>query len=99
MIYGLLKFTMGLRLTQEEEYEGADLSIHRIGANTIRINTPDHLPPHVHVVLADRRDAMVMLDSLQVVSRTVRASEIKAEVEWIAANRAKVRKMFKECNP
>ena len=35
LVYGLLKSTMGLRLSQEEEYEGADLSIHRIGA------TPD----------------------------------------------------------
>ena len=35
VIYGVLKATLGLRLTQEEEYEGADLSIHRIGA------TPD----------------------------------------------------------
>jgi len=34
-VYGLIKATMGLRMTQEEEYEGADLSIHRIGA------TPD----------------------------------------------------------
>lgn len=32
LIYGLLKVTMGLRLTQEEEYQGADLSIHKIGA-------------------------------------------------------------------
>ena len=36
IIYGVLKRCMGLRLTQEEEFEGADLSIHRIGA------TPDH---------------------------------------------------------
>ncbi len=35
VLYGLLKATMGLRLSQEEEYEGADLSIHRIGS------TPD----------------------------------------------------------
>jgi Amt family ammonium transporter len=34
-VYGILKATMGLRLSQEEEFEGADLSIHRIGA------TPD----------------------------------------------------------
>jgi len=34
-VYGLIKATMGLRMSQEEEYEGADLSIHRIGA------TPD----------------------------------------------------------
>ena len=51
-------------------------TIHRIGATTIRINTPDHRPAHVHVVLADRRDAMGMLDTLAVVSRTVTAREI-----------------------
>jgi Amt family ammonium transporter len=34
-VYGLLKSFVGLRLTAEEEYEGADLSIHKIGA------TPD----------------------------------------------------------
>ncbi len=34
-VYGLLRKVFGLRLSQEEEYEGADLSIHRIGA------TPD----------------------------------------------------------
>ncbi len=35
VVYGSLKALLGLRLSQEEEYEGADLSIHRIGA------TPD----------------------------------------------------------
>ena len=34
-VYGLIKAFVGLRLNQEEEFEGADLSIHRIGA------TPD----------------------------------------------------------
>jgi Amt family ammonium transporter len=35
VVYGVLKLTMGLRLSAEEEYQGADLSIHKIGA------TPD----------------------------------------------------------
>jgi Amt family ammonium transporter len=35
VIYGVLRVTVGLRLTQEEEFEGADLSLHRIGS------TPD----------------------------------------------------------
>jgi len=35
VVYGVLRAVMGLRLTAEEEYEGADLSIHKIGA------TPD----------------------------------------------------------
>ena len=35
VVYGALKALMGLRLSAEEEYDGADLSIHKIGA------TPD----------------------------------------------------------
>ena len=35
-LYGLLKATMGLRLTQEEEFDGADLSIHRVSATPER---------------------------------------------------------------
>ncbi len=31
-VYGALKHTVGLRLTREEEFDGADLSIHRISA-------------------------------------------------------------------
>jgi Amt family ammonium transporter len=34
-VYGLLRAVMGLRLSQEDEFAGADLSIHKIGA------TPD----------------------------------------------------------
>ncbi len=38
VVYGLLKLFLGLRMTQEEEYDGADLSIHRISS------TPDREP-------------------------------------------------------
>ncbi|MCO6820250.1 ammonium transporter, partial [Pseudomonas aeruginosa] len=32
LVYGLMKALLGIRLSQEEEYYGADLSIHNIGA-------------------------------------------------------------------
>lgn len=32
VVYGVLKRTVGLRLSQEEEYQGADLSIHKISS-------------------------------------------------------------------
>ncbi|MHB8921609.1 MAG: ammonium transporter [Halothiobacillus sp.] len=32
VIYGLLKMVVGIRLTEEQEFEGADLSIHRISS-------------------------------------------------------------------
>jgi ammonium transporter, Amt family len=36
IVYGTLKVTMGLRLSQEEEFDGADLSIHKITATPER---------------------------------------------------------------
>ncbi|MFO1219679.1 MAG: ammonium transporter [Burkholderiaceae bacterium] len=36
VVYGALRATMGLRLSPEEEYDGADLSIHKIGATPER---------------------------------------------------------------
>ena len=35
LVYGLLKVTVGIRMSQEDEFDGADLSIHKISA------TPD----------------------------------------------------------
>ena len=34
LVYGALKASVGIRLSQEEEYYGADLSIHKIGATS-----------------------------------------------------------------
>jgi Amt family ammonium transporter len=39
VVYGLLKAVVGLRLTQEEEFDGADLSVHKITATPDREST------------------------------------------------------------
>ena len=36
LVYGSLKLVLGIRMSQEEEYEGADLSVHRISATPNR---------------------------------------------------------------
>jgi len=36
VVYGVLKMTLGLRMSQEEEFDGADLSIHKISATPER---------------------------------------------------------------
>jgi ammonium transporter, Amt family len=36
LVYKTLKLTMGLRLSQEEEFNGADLSVHKISATAER---------------------------------------------------------------
>jgi Amt family ammonium transporter len=35
ILYGVLKAAVGIRMSEEEEFDGADLSIHKIGS------TPD----------------------------------------------------------
>jgi Amt family ammonium transporter len=35
VVYGVLKMTLGLKMSPEEEYEGADMTVHKISA------TPD----------------------------------------------------------
>ena len=52
-----------------------------------------------NVAELDRRDAMGMLDTLAVVSRTVTAREIAQPLVWIKANRDAARRIFEECNP
>ena len=36
VVYGVLKAAVGLRMSQEEEFEGADLSIHKTSASPER---------------------------------------------------------------
>jgi Amt family ammonium transporter len=36
VVYGALKMVLGIRMTQEEEFEGADLSVHRISSSPDR---------------------------------------------------------------
>ena len=39
IVYGLLRITLGLRLSQEDEFQGADLAVHRISATPERETT------------------------------------------------------------
>ena len=34
VVYGVIRVTVGMRLDQEDEYNGADLSIHKISATS-----------------------------------------------------------------
>jgi len=36
VVYGLLKITVGIRLNDEEEFNGADLTIHKVSASPER---------------------------------------------------------------
>ena len=73
--------------------------LHRLPNMTIRVNVPDHRPPHVHVVTADRRDALVDLATLSITSRSLKPTDIADALVWIRANRAHCVHVFKEFNP
>jgi hypothetical protein len=74
-------------------------TLHRLPNMSIRVNVPDHRPPHLHVVLSDRRDALVDLYTLSITSRTLEASDIADALVRIKANRDYATNIFMECNP
>lgn len=74
-------------------------TLHRLAGMTIRVNVPDHRQPHVHVVLSDRRDALFDLTTLCITSRTLKAADITAAMDWIEANHDYATQIFMECNP
>lgn len=65
---------------------------------SVRVNVPDHRPAHVHVVLTDRRDALVDLATLSITSKSLSARDIAPALAWIEAHRAYCLQVFKECN-
>lgn len=73
-------------------------TLYRLPNMSVRVNVPDHPPPHVHVVLADRRDALVDIASLAVISRTLKPADIALALGWIAANRSLCERAFREYN-
>lgn len=74
-------------------------TIHRLANMTLRINTPDHRPPHVHVITTNRRDALVDLATLSVKSRHLKPSDIAPALAWVADNRDLALRLFEEYNP
>jgi hypothetical protein len=60
--------------------------IKRLSNCTIHLRTRDHRPAHVHVVMNDGRDVLVMLHDLQVQSRKpVLHKEIAEALAWIGS--------------
>lgn len=74
-------------------------TIHRIGATTIRVNTPDHLPPHVHVLFRDGREAFIEVESLAIRSMEISERELAEQLVWIQANQHTLLTEWKKWNP
>lgn len=64
----------------------------------VEIRTLDHPPPHVHVVMADRRDNLVEIDNLAT-RGPISAREIAHVLTWMADNREALHNEWRKYHP
>lgn len=64
----------------------------------IEIRALDHPPPHVHIVMADRRDNLVEIDGLAMRGQ-IPAREIAHALEWIILHREALRNEWRKYCP
>ena len=46
----------------------------------------DHHPPHFHIVMRDGREALVAMDSFEIIEGGVSSAALKAARKWATAN-------------
>lgn len=73
-------------------------TIKRFATCRIELRFRDHLPPHVHVLTGDGRDAMVIIHAPSIVG-PVKRHEIREALAWIVANEENVFTQWKELHP
>lgn len=62
-------------------------TLQKFAACKVEIRFRDHLPPHVHVVTADRREALVEIESLKVTGN-IPSRDLAVPLAWITDNKA-----------
>jgi hypothetical protein len=68
-------------------------TIQKFSSCHVEMRYRDHLPPHVHIVMSDGRQALVELESLRVIADFSRR-EMQEALEWIRAERRKLLAMW-----
>ncbi|WP_225981419.1 DUF4160 domain-containing protein [Paracidovorax avenae] len=71
----------------------------RLSNSIIVMYARDHLPPHVHVILSDGREALVEIADLTITADRIKRREIVPALEWVGENRAALAAKWKELNP
>ncbi|WP_046059714.1 DUF4160 domain-containing protein [Paracidovorax citrulli] len=71
----------------------------RLSNSIICMYPRDHLPPHVHVILSDGREALVAVADLAITADRIKRREIADALEWVVNNRAALTAKWKELNP
>lgn len=73
-------------------------TVQKFAAYKVEIRFRDHLPPHVHVLSRDGREALVEIESLALTGSLPR-HELGEVLEWIRANRALLLETWKRYHP
>lgn len=59
----------------------------------------DHQPPHFHVRMCDGREALIVIDTLSVLSGSIKPRELAEALAWAGANRQVLSAKWEELNP
>lgn len=74
-------------------------TLHRTPNYRIEIRSGDHLPPHVHVLFRDGREAFIEVESLAIRSMEISERELAEQLVWIQANQHTLLTEWKKWNP
>lgn len=70
----------------------------RFPALKIEMRYRDHLPPHVHVLSRERREALIEIETLAVVGN-IPLRELGEALAWVADNRAELLETWRRFHP
>ena len=59
----------------------------------------DHATPHFHVRKRDGREALVVIETLETLTGTLKPHEMKDALVWASENKAVLAAKWKEFNP
>ena len=65
----------------------------------ITMYAADHQPPHFHIRMRDGREALVEIESLDVLMGTIRPLELAEALDWALANAHTLAAKWQELNP
>lgn len=71
----------------------------RLASCTITMYAADHAPPHFHVRAHDGREALVVIETLQVLRGSIGRRERAEALAWAAAHGGVLAAQWKVLNP
>jgi hypothetical protein len=71
----------------------------RLASCAITLYAGDHLPPHFHVRMNDGREALIVIETMAVLSGAIKPRELAVALAWAQSNGAALMQKWQELNP